>query len=771
MRIQVSVRLHRQELQMSSSILGNRVLRREDPAMLMGQATFIDNLALPDGAWVSFARSQMAHARVLSIDTAAVRAMPGVIEVITADDLDLGNMPVDVPALAKANMPRPFLASGVVRYVGEPLVVIVTETRAQGEDAVEAVVVDYDPLPAVTDPTASLRGEVLLFPETGTNVCFELPGGADDLFDGCDVVVRREINNQKVAPCPLEGRVAASRWEPDGRLTHWQAGQGAHPVRDWLAAIYGIETSQIRSISPDVGGGFGAKAFPYPEQMLLPWLARRVGRAVRYSDNRSEGMSGLGHGRGQLQTIEIGGTRDGRVLAYRLNVVQDTGAYPRMSAFLTFLTRTMLTGTYDIARAECVASSVVTNTVPMVAYRGAGRPEAAAAIERAMDLFAAELGLDPIEVRRRNLIPADRFPFATAVGTTYDSGRYEDGLDAAIAAADLTALRAEQASRRAAGARVQMGIGVSVYVEITALSGGGEYGTVEVLPTGKVRVLTGTSPYGQGHHTSWAMLVADRLGVPIEDVEVIHGDTDIVPEGSTTGGSRSVQLGGTNVWRAAGQVVDKARDLAARLLEADPNDIVFDGGVAHVAGTPSIAKTWAELAVASTELDGEPLSGLGDFAQAGGTFPSGAHIAVVDVDTETGKVVLRRIVAVDDAGRILNPLLAEGQVHGGLAQGAAQALFEEVVYDADGNPLTNNLADYAFISAAEVPSFETVHIETPSPLNDLGAKGIGESGSIGSTPAVQSAVIDALSHLGVRHVNLPCTPERVWTAIREAVGG
>jgi aerobic carbon-monoxide dehydrogenase large subunit len=753
---------------MSTSILGNRVLRREDPAFLQGNGTFIDNLDLPTGAHVTFARSSMAHARLLSVDVSAVREMPGVLAVITADDLDLGDMPIDMPALAGAKMPRPYLARDTVRYVGELIVAIVTDTAAQGEDAIEAVVVDYDPLPSVTNPTESLRGEVLLFPETGSNVCFALPGGEDDLFEGCEVVVRREINNQKVAPCPMETRVAASRWEPDGRLTHWQAGQGAHPVREWLCGVYGLEPDQIRSISPDVGGGFGAKAFPYPETLMLPWLARRVGRPVRYSDTRSESMLGLGHGRGQDQTVEIGGTRDGRVLAYRLNVVQDTGAYPRMSAFLAFLTRMMLTGTYDIKRAECVASSVVTNTVPMVAYRGAGRPEAAAAIERAMDLFAAEIGMDPIEVRRKNLIAADQFPFTTATGTTYDSGRYEAGLDAALAAADVPALRADQAARRASGARLQLGIGVSVYVEVTAPSGGTEYGTVEVLPTGKVRVLTGTSPYGQGHHTSWAMLVADRLGVPMDDVEVIHGDTDIIPSGSTTGGSRSLQLGGTNIWRAAGQVVDKARELAARLLEADAADIVFTDGAAHVAGTPAIGRTWAELAVASMELDGSALSGLGDFTQKGGSFPSGTHIAVVEVDMETGKVVLQRMVAVDDAGRILNPLLAEGQVHGGLAQGVAQALFEEIVYDADGNPLTTNLADYAFISAAELPSFETVHVETPSLLNDLGAKGIGESGSIGATPAVQSAVVDALSHLGVRHVMMPCTPQRVWEAIHAA---
>ena len=389
-----------------------------------------------------------------------------------------------------------------------------------------------------------------------------------------------------------------------------------------------------------------------------------------------------------------------------------------------------------------------------------------------MDLFAAEVGMDPAEVRRRNLVGADAFPFTTRTGTTYDSGQYERALDLALEASGYEGLRAEQERRRSAGEACQLGIGLSVYVEVTALQGGAEFADVTVLPGGKVRVLTGTSPHGQGHDTAWAMLVSERLGVPIDDIEVIHGDTDVVAQGSVTGGSRSLQLGGTNVWRAAGAVVEQARELAARLLEADMSDVVFDadGGRFHVAGTPARSFGWVELAAAADEHLGGPLNGLGDFAQAGGTFPSGAHVAVVEVDTETGKVTLKRLVAVDDAGRILNPLLAEGQVHGGLAQGAAQALLEEVVYDEDGNPLTSTLADYPAISAAELPSFETVHLETPSPLNELGAKGIGESGTIGSTPAVQNAVVDALSHLGVRHVPMPATPERVWRAIAEAAG-
>jgi carbon-monoxide dehydrogenase large subunit len=756
-------------------MIGERVVRTEDPALVTGHSTYIDNLDIPGALHVVYVRSTVAHGSIIDIDMTDALAMPGVVAIWTHADLaadGMGPIPIDMPLLP-TNMPRPGLADGRVRFVGEVIAAVLAETRTQGVDAAEAVLVDYDIDEAVIDVQAALRGDVLLFPETGSNVCFQLASSPDPLdFSGCEVFVRHEIVNQRIAPSPLEGRVAAARWEPDGRLTQWQSCQGAHPVRDRLCGWYGLDASQVRVITPDVGGGFGAKAFSYNEDMLLPWLARKSGRPVRYTESRTESMTGLGHGRGQHQVIEIGGARDGRVTHYQLTLVQEAGGYPRLGSFLPFMTMRMASGCYDIAHARLDAVGVLTNTVPTVAYRGAGRPEAAAAIERAMDLFAAEAGLDPVEVRRTNLIAANRFPFTTVMGTTYDSGDYEGALDKLIAAADLPALRAEQAERRERGDTVQLGLGFSVYVEITAMSGGSELGSVEVLPDGdgvRARVVTGTTPYGQGHRTTWAMLVSDRLGIPFDKIEVIHGDTDLVSRGDVTGGSRSVQIGGTNVWRAAGIVADQARQVAARLLEADVADVVLEDGSFHVAGTPSIAKTWFEVAAAAAEA-GDDLSGEGDFTQQGGTFPSGAHLAVVEVDTETGKVVLRRLVAVDDAGTIVNPLLAEGQVHGGLAQGIGQALFEEVVYDADGNLLTSNFADYGFPSAAELPSFETVHMESPSPQNDLGAKGIGESGTIGATPAVQNAVVDALGHLGVRHVDMPCTAERVWRAIEQTRG-
>jgi carbon-monoxide dehydrogenase large subunit len=481
-------------------------------------------------------------------------------------------------------------------------------------------------------------------------------------------------------------------------------------------------------------------------------------------------MLALGHGRGQIQYVELGGSRDGRLEAYRLTVIQDAGAYPNMGGVLPGMTRLMLTGVYRIPRSAFVSRSVVTNTNPTVAYRGAGRPEAAAAIERAVDLFAAEIGLDPAEVRRQNFIPVDAFPYRTAGGALYDIGDYEGALDRVLEAARYDELRAAQAERRRVGGSRQLGIGLSVYVEVTNGLPGSEFGAVEILADGKVRVRTGSSPHGQGHVTAWSMIVSDSLGIPMEDIEVVYGDTDLVPRGVGTFASKSLQSAGVAVHVASLDVLERARRLAADLLEADVDDVVLDkaAGRFHVAGSPTTGRTWAELAQAA---GGAALASEQDWTAPGPTFPFGAHVVVVEVDTETGHVTVERVVAVDDAGRLLNPLLAEGQVHGGVAQGIAQALVEEVRYDDHGNPVTANLADYTMISATELPSFEVVHMETPTPYNALGAKGIGESGTIGSTPAVHNAVIDAVAHLGVRHIQMPTTPERVWRAIAEATGG
>ena len=753
------------------SIFGNRVVRVEDPALLTVGGTYVADLRVSEldgAAHVTYVRSTMAHARIASLDVDEARGAPGVLGVFTAADVELERLPPAVPML-NAAMVRPLLADGTVRFVGEPVAAIVTERPEQGADAAELVWPDYDPLPAVVDPRDAERDEVLLYPDAGTNVAIELAfGRSDDLFEGCEVVVSQELVNQRVAAVPLEVRSAAAAWV-DGRLWQWASTQHAHGVRNALAAAYGLDRAQVRVIAPDVGGGFGAKAGSSPEEVLLGWLARQVGRPVRWLETRSENMVGMGHGRAQRQTVEIGGRRDGTVEAYRLTILQDAGAYPNFGAFLPYMTRMMAPGTYAIDKVEVNSRSVVTNTTPTVAYRGAGRPEASAAIERAMDLFAAEIGMDPTEVRRANLIPRDAFPFTTATGATYDCGDYEEALDRVLDAAGYEALREEQARRRAAGDAVQLGIGVSLYVEVTAGPvAGKEHARVVVHDDGSATAYTGASPHGQGLHTAFASVLSARLGIPMERITIVHGDTDLVARGAGTMGSRSLQLGGSAVFEAAGEVVDRAKPIAARLLDTDAHEVRFDDGTGRFSG-PAGAVGWAEVA-GTSQFDGAPLEASVDFQASSPTYPFGAHVAVVDVDTETGRVVLRRFVAVDDAGRILNPLLAEGQRHGGIAQGAAQALLEEVRHDDDGNPVTSNLADYAAISATELPSFELVAMETPTPVNPLGAKGIGESGSIGSTPAVQSAVVDALSHLGVRHLDLPAAPERVWRAIRDAAG-
>lgn len=745
------------------SILGTRVLRAEDARLLTTGGTFIDGLALPDALHVAFVRSTVAHARIESVDTTAARSRPGVAAVFTAGDVDLPPEPRAHRRVPDA-MERPRIARDVVRFVGEVVAVVVAGSRAEAVDAAEAVVVEYDPLPAVADPEAARRDEVLLFPDAGTNVAFSMPSRAgDDFFAGCEVVVEQRIVNQRVAPCPLEVRAAAARW--DGRrLTQWACTQNPHGTRAGLAAALGLDTGAVRVVTPDVGGGFGAKHGTYPEEVIVAWLARRLDRPVRWVETRGESMCALGHGRAQVQVARLGGTRDGRLLAYRLEVLQDVGAYPSGATLLPYMTRLMASGVYDIPAVDVDVVDVVTNTTPVEAYRGAGRPEATAALERAVDRFAAEIGLDPAEVRRRNLVAPDRFPFTTPTKATYDSGAYEAALDRVLGAAGYPRLRAEQAARRARGDTRQLGIGLSMYVEITNPGGEPEYGSVEVRADGTAVARTGTSAHGQGHDTAFAMIVSAATGIPFDAIEVRHGDTDDVPRGHGTGGSRSLQAGGSAISGAVDLLVERARERAAELLEANPGDVVIDPGrgVFHVAGTPALARSWAELARPG------PLAAEYDFDPPGATFPFGAHLAVVEVDTETGRVELVRHVACDDAGTVLNPLLFDGQVHGGIAQGAAQALFEEFVYDADGNPRTANLADYAFPSAAELPSFERVPMETPTPLNPLGAKGVGEAGTIGATPAVHNAVVDALAHLGVRHVDMPCTPEHVWLALRSA---
>jgi carbon-monoxide dehydrogenase large subunit len=508
-----------------------------------------------------------------------------------------------------------------------------------------------------------------------------------------------------------------------------------------------------------------------PEDVFVAWLARKTGRPVRWTETRSESMVALGHGRAQIIDFTIGGSRDGKVQAYRLNVVQEAGAYPAIGSFLPNLTKLMASGVYTIPRIEFESKAVVTNTSPTVAFRGAGRPEATQAIERAIDLLAAEIGADPADVRRKNFIPADAFPYQTVTGAPYDVGDYEHALDLVLDAADYPALREEQRRRREAGDARQLGIGLSTYVEVTNGIVEEEFGAVEINADGEAVLYTGSFSHGQGHETSFAMLVAERLGLPLEKVSVVTGDTDAVVRGTGTYGSKSLQIGGSAAAKAAGTVAERGKQLAAELLEANPDDIVLDlgAGLFHVAGAPAPALTWSDLA-GRLEQDGRlvELRAEENFRAASPTFPFGAHLALVEVDTETGATELTRFVAVDDAGHIVNPVVAEGQVHGGIGTGVAQALYEEFVYDEEGNPLTASFLGYAFPSAAELPSFELVPMETPTPINELGVKGIGESGTIGATPAVQNAVVDALAHLGVRHVEMPVNGEKVWRAIAAA---
>jgi carbon-monoxide dehydrogenase large subunit len=755
------------------SILGTRVVRTEDPGFLTAGAVYTDDVVderLAGACHVHFVRSPVAHARIRSVDVSAAVRAPGVVAVFTGTDMaDLAPLAPPMPGMINERMGQPLLAGDVVRFVGEPVAVVVTEDRYRGEDAAELVDTDYEPLPPVLDLAEAASGEpAVLFPDAGTNVAASFGDAAAlkaDLFDGCDVVVTRTIVNQRVAPAPMETRAAAAVWGEDGRLTAWIPNQGAQGTRGSLAGMLGLDPAVVRVITPDVGGAFGAKFGADPEHAVVCWVARRLGRPARWAETRNENLVAMTHGRAQRQTVTIGGSRDGTVAAYRLEILQDAGAYPRFGAFLPALTILMAPGPYAFGRAEAVGKTVVTNTTPVGAYRGAGRPEATAAVERAIDLFAGEIGMDPADVRRRNLLPKFTEPHTTAFGAVYDSGDYAVALEQALAAAGYQSLREEQARRRAAGDVVQLGIGLSCYVEITGpgMEAGGprENATVEVHPDGSATILTGTSPHGQGHATVWAMLASDELGIPVEAITVKWGDTDLIPEGGGTGGSRSLQQGGAAVQQASQELLELARQRAAAELEASPADLVFDTGRSAftVVGDPRASVPLARLA------EPERLFVRAVFRAPGPTFPFGAHLAVAEVDTETGKAVLRRMVTVDDAGTVINPLLAEGQRHGGIAQGAAQALLEEVVYDSGGNPLTASFADYAILSATEVPSFELADMATPTSYNPLGAKGIGEAGTIGATPAVQNAVIDAIAHLGVRHIDMPTSPQRVWQAL------
>jgi carbon-monoxide dehydrogenase large subunit len=741
-----------------SSALGGAVRRREDRRLVTGAGQYTDDVRREDALHAVFVRSTFAHARITNIEVTDAVAMPGVAGVFLAADLGLAPR---AAFPAPDTMARPPLASEVVRFVGDAIAVVVAGTRDQAVDAAAAVVVDYDPLPVVIDPELALAADApILHAEKGDNLAFTVETGEAGALDGAEVVVRARFLNQRLAAVPIEASAILAEPDGQGGIAMWVSTQVPFRVRDEVAESIGLPESKVRVIAPDVGGGFGAKLMTYPEQSILGALARKLMRPVRWFEHRTENMVAMTHGRGQVQDVALGATRDGKLVGLQVEVVADAGAYPGLGTFLPFYTGQMAPGVYDIPKVHFRARLAATNTTVMSAYRGAGRPEAASLIERAMDMLAAELRMDPAELRRRNLI-AGEFPHTTTTGAVYDSGDYVRALDMALGAAGYEDLRREQRTRRERGDRLQLGIGISVYVEMTAVGIPTEFGEARAEPDGTFVVSAGTTSTGQGHETAYAQVAATALGVPMESIRVVQSDTGKVNRGDGTYGSRSLQMGGSAIRVASLALVEKAREEAARRLEAGLEDIVrFEDGRFGVKGSPGSALSWGELASEGALVAEE------DFVQADQTYPFGCHVAVSEVDVETGEARLLRIVAVDDCGTLINPMLAEGQVQGGIAQGAAQALYEEFVYDPEGNPLTASLIDYAVPGIGDLPTFETLHMETPTPHNPLGAKGIGESGTIGATPAVQNAVIDALAHLGVRHIDMPLHPMRVWEAIQ-----
>ncbi len=759
----------------SGSILGNPVLRKEDPGILTGATEYYDDLKVDGVLHVAFVRSTVAHANVTGIDTSDAKAMPGVAAVYTASDLELPDVHGFV--MLPPTMNRPPLAKEKVRFVGDIVAMVVADTKAHALDAAENVIVDYDELPAIASmEAATAEGAPIVHEAQGSNVANMMgTGPVEGVLDDADVVVRERIVNQRLAPVPMEpGGIVVVPGDPADGLSVWVASQGPHGVRDELAMYLGLDPSVVRARNAAVGGGFGAKQGMYVEHLATAKAALLLGKPLKWTETRSENMVGMWHGRGHVHDVELGVKRDGTITGLRVNTTADAGAYATIGAFLPFFTQMMSANVYVVPKVEYNWQAVITNTTPIAAYRGAGRPEAIHLTERILDIAADELGIDPVEIRRKNFIPADAFPYMpnTGLGATYDTGEYAKALDAALEHAGYDKLRAEQKARRDRGDTKLLGIGVASYLEISApMVLTKEFGSVEIEDDGTVTARVGTSAHGQGHETAFSQIVADTLGVPFENVRVLHSDTDTVPRGGGTGGSRSGQIGGSALLVASQEVLAQAKKLAANVLEASPDDIVVADDGLEVAGVPASRMTWSDLAAAVKDPAKRPegvaerLQHELDSQSGGSSFPFGSHVAVVEIDADTGRVELLRHIAVDDCGNIINPLIVAGQQHGGIAQGVAQVLWEAVQYDGDGNPITANLMDYAMPSAAELPSYETYNTVTPTPLNPLGAKGIGESATLGSTPAVHNAIVDALSHLGVRHVDMPCTAERVWRAL------
>ncbi|GAA5345160.1 xanthine dehydrogenase family protein molybdopterin-binding subunit [Planifilum fimeticola] len=778
------------------NVFGTPLKRREDPRLITGQGNFTDDIQLPGMVYMAVLRSPHAHARIKRIDVSAARRAPGVVAVYTGKDLEgkMGTIPTAwlVPDSDIKTPPHHALAVDKVRYVGDGVALVVAEDRYTARDALELIEVEYEELPAVVDQEEAMKeGAPQLHEDVPNNIAFRWKAGEvpDEVFENAEVVIRKRFRQQRLIPNPMETRAAVAKYNPStGEMTIWCTSQNPHIHRFILSGVLGIPESKLQVVAPDVGGGFGCKIPVYPDEALAGYVARDLRRPVKWTEDRRENFMATTHGRDMILDVELAGRRDGTLTALRIRNTANMGAYLSTAApgVPTILHGLIVQGPYKIPQVGVEVIGVMTNTTPTDAYRGAGRPEATYQIERMVDLFADEIGMDPVEVRRKNLIRAEEFPYDNALGLQYDSGNYHRALDKALEMIDYDAFRKEQEEARKQGR--YLGIGFSTYVEICGLGpskvagavgfqgGLWESATVRVHPSGKVSVFTGASPHGQGEETTFAQIVSQKLGVPFEDVEIIHGDTNRISMGWGTYGSRTTPVAGSAIAIACDRVLEKAKKIASHALEASEADLEFEGGAFQVKGVPDRKISFQDVtlkAYLAWDLpEGvEPaLEAQAFYDPSNFVYPFGTHICVVEVDGETGEVELKRYVAVDDPGPVINPVVAEGQVHGGIVQGIGQALWEGAVYDEQGQLISGTFMDYAMPKARFFPNFETAFTETPSPVNPLGVKGIGETGTIASTPAVVNAVVDALKPFGVKDLDMPLTPEKVWKAMQKGRG-
>jgi carbon-monoxide dehydrogenase large subunit len=773
-------------------LVGQRVKRREDPRLIQGRATYVDDIKIAGMQHLAFKRSDIAHGRIRSIDTSAALAMDGVEAIYTGAQITelVPPMPVGTPWPAPEHRA---VAVDTVRYAGEPVAVVVARDRYLARDAADAIAVSYDALPVVVDPELAMTGQpTVIYPGFANNLALAgVPGGTgvsgntvdnsaiDKAFAQADVVISQRMVNHRLVPNAIEPRGVVAHFEPGkGTMTIWSSTQNPHVLRSIIAAMNGLGQDQVRAIAPEVGGGFGAKINVYGEDFVAAAISKQLGIPIKWNEDRSEAFVATSHGRDIIGYVDLAAKRDGTVLGIKLRLIADVGAYNFLfTAMIPTLTMLMANATYNIPAIRVTVTEVFTNKTPTDAYRGAGRPEATYFVERALDMLARELKIDPADVRRKNFIRPDQFPFATQMGAVYDSGDYEKALDLALKNAGWDQLKKDRDAAKKDGRLV--GLGLAMYVEVCGLgpsailpTGGWEHSQVTIERDGRISATTGASPHGQGNETTFGQMLADQFGVPIEHVTILHGDTSIVKQGIGTFGSRSQAVGGAALHLAGGKVKTKMAKFASAMLEANENDLVFEGGRVFVKGAPASGKSFAEVAAfAYVPVPLPPglepgLSEEAFFEPTNNTYPFGCHISMVEVDRETGEPTLLKLVAVDDAGHLINPLIVEGQIHGGLAQGIGQAMIEEAVYNGDGQLVTGSFMDYAMPRATDFPRFELDATVTPTPVNPLGAKGVGEAGTLGATPSIVSAVVDALSEFGVKHVDMMLRPEKLWRIIQ-----